>query len=335
MTATRATIGTYFLAATLAGGLAVGGGGNAYGQTPNGMPPDHASHPGHQSASQSMPAGSHPANGPDLAAELTRLKGQVAQLQATIAKHNGPAMGTPTQMPRPQMAVAGGMPQMGMMGMGGMMGGGMPATGAMPGAGAMPPGGGMGMGCCPMMGQMAGSAGMSMSALPGFPGASHIYHIGETGFFLDHPEHITLSPEQATKLAKIRDDAMQARSDFERKIAAAEEQLGQLTSSDQPSFSSIEAKTREIEKLRGDQRLAFIRAVGEAAKVLTDEQRKSLLGQLPPAPNPATGIMQPMQQQPGGSMGGGMMMDDSMPMPPAGGGQPMGGSSGGPGMGDM
>lgn len=31
-----------------------------------------------------------------------------------------------------------------------------------------------------------------------------------------------------------------------------------------------------------DQRLAFIRAVGEAAKVLTDEQRKVLLGQAKP-----------------------------------------------------
>ena len=39
----------------------------------------------------------------------------------------------------------------------------------------------------------------------------------------------------------------------------------------------------EIEKLRGDQRLAFIRAVGEAAKVLTPEQIKSLVGQSPPA----------------------------------------------------
>src|SRR5579871_1367733 len=185
-----------------------------------------------------------------------------------MAKHNGPAMGTGAQMPMPPMGMPGGMTGMG------MMGGGMPGTGAMPAAG------GMGMGCCPMMGQMAGGAGMSMSALPGFPGASHIYHIGETGFFLDHPEHITLSPDQATKLAKIRDDAMLARSDFERKITAAEEQLWQLTASDQPSFSSIEAKTREIDKLRGDERLAFIRAVGEAAKVLTDEQRKSLLGQL-------------------------------------------------------
>ena len=60
------------------------------------------------------------------------------------------------------------------------------------------------------------------------------------------------------------------RAEFERKISAAEEQLWQLTASDQPSQSSVEAKAREIERMRADERLAFIRAVGEAAKVLTD-----------------------------------------------------------------
>ncbi|RUL83577.1 periplasmic heavy metal sensor [Tautonia sociabilis] len=171
-----------------------------------------------------------------------------------------------------------------------------------------------------------------MSALPGFPGASHLYHIGATGFFLDHPEHITLSPQQAATLGKARENALRALGESARKVAAAEEQLWQLTAADQPSSASVEAKVRELEKLRGDQRLAFIRAVGEAAKVLTDEQRQALLGQLPPSPNPAAGMGQAIPQ-PGGSMGGGMMMDDdAMEMPPAGGGS-MG--AGGGGMGHM
>ena len=54
--------------------------------------------------------------------------------------------------------------------------------------------------------------------------------------------------------------------------------MWQLTAADSPDETKIEAKTREIEKLRGDQRLAFIRAVGEAAKVLTPEQQQVLLG---------------------------------------------------------
>lgn len=57
-----------------------------------------------------------------------------------------------------------------------------------------------------------------------------------------------------------------------------------LTAADQPDAAQIEAKIRALEKLRGDERLAFIRAVGEATKLLTNEQRQSLTGFTPPAP---------------------------------------------------
>jgi hypothetical protein len=124
-----------------------------------------------------------------------------------------------------------------------------------------------------------GMAGMQTpSALPGFPGASHIYHIGSTGFFLDHPEHVKLTTEQQTALNQAKEKGLLEQASFQRKIDAAEQELWTLTSSDKPNATQIDAKVREIEKLRGDQRLAFIRAVGEAGKVLTDEQRKSLLG---------------------------------------------------------
>ena len=57
--------------------------------------------------------------------------------------------------------------------------------------------------------------------------------------------------------------------------------MWQLTAADSPDSNKIEAKAREIEKVRADQRLAFIRAVGEAAKVLTPEQQQVLLGTKP------------------------------------------------------
>ena len=57
-----------------------------------------------------------------------------------------------------------------------------------------------------------------------------------------------------------------------------------LTAADQPDAAKIEAKLAAIGKLRGDERLAFIRAVGDASKILTDEQRKILTGFAPPAP---------------------------------------------------
>jgi Spy/CpxP family protein refolding chaperone len=119
------------------------------------------------------------------------------------------------------------------------------------------------------------------SALPGFPGSSHLYHIGSTGFFLDHPTHITLTSDQQMTLNRIKEKATIEQSDADRKIAESEQQMWQLTAADSPDADKIEAKAREVEKLRADQRLAFIRAVGEAAKVLTPEQQQVLLGTKP------------------------------------------------------
>ena len=145
-----------------------------------------------------------------------------------------------------------------------------------------------------MMGKMGGNMGaMEPSALPGFAGASHLYHIGATDFFLDHPQHITLSTEQQVQLSKMREQAAMAKSAADRKVDQAEEELWQLTAADKPDISKIEAKVREIEKISGDARIAFIRAVGEAAKVLTDDQRKILTGFATPAPAATPMPMQP------------------------------------------
>jgi Spy/CpxP family protein refolding chaperone len=134
------------------------------------------------------------------------------------------------------------------------------------------------------MGAMGNSPAMTDAALPGFPGASHLYHIGATGFFLDHPEHISLTTDQQVALNKIKDEASLAKSAADRNIEKAEQELAILTAADQPDIAKVEAKVREIAKMAGDQRLAFIRAVGEAAKLLTADQRKSLTGFAPPAP---------------------------------------------------
>ena len=140
------------------------------------------------------------------------------------------------------------------------------------------------------MGSMGGAKDKKMnmtSALPGFPGASHVYHIGASDFFLDHPHHITLSTEQETKLVKMKQMALTAKASGQRKIEEAEQQLWELTAADQPDAAKLEAKVREVEKLRGDQRMAFIRSVGESAQVLTDDQRKILIGQATTTTAPA------------------------------------------------
>ena len=175
-----------------------------------------------------------------------------------------------------KMGMGMGMGKMGgegKMGMGKMMGGEMGGMGKMMGGEGM-----MGMGTMGKAKHMS-MGDMSMaSSLPGFPGVSHLYHIGADGFFLDHDEHISLSANQRKKLNQIKQKAVLGGSSCDRKVEEAEQELWELTASDAPDATAIQAKVREIEKLRGEQRLAYIRAVGEAAKVLTDDQRQTLAG---------------------------------------------------------
>ena len=187
-----------------------------------------------------------------------------------------------TSMGKMGMGMMGG--EMSGMGMG-KMSGGMGASKMGQGGQAMGDMGKM-MGDEGMMGMEAmgkakrmGMGSMKMATnLPGFPGVSRLYHIGAEGFFLNHDEHISLSPNQRKKLNQIKQKALLGGSTCGRKVEEEEQQLWELTASDEPDASAIEAKVREIAKHQGDQRLAFIRAVGEAAKVLTDDQRQSLAG---------------------------------------------------------
>jgi hypothetical protein len=183
--------------------------------------------------------------------------------------------------------------------MGGMGGGAMPAGAPAAGmsGGGSPGGGGMGMmdmdktemaGMMGMMG-MGGKGGSSMaksSTMPGFPGSSHLYHIGATGFFLDHPKCIALSTEQQMMLNQVKEQAALDKASTERSVQGAEQELWTLTAADQPDNAQIEAKVAEIEKFKGDVRLRFISAVGDAANILNDGQRMSLTGFAPPVGAP-------------------------------------------------
>ena len=149
---------------------------------------------------------------------------------------------------------------------GGMqMGSGSSGGGTQSGAGGM------------RMGGPAARPGRSTSALPGVPGASHLYHIGSTGFFLDQ-SRITLTTEQQAALNRIKERAVLERSTTERTIEQAEQELWTLTGADQPDATKVQTKLKEIEQLRTNQRMAFIRSVGEASNVLTPEQRNTVLG---------------------------------------------------------
>ncbi|MBA4020674.1 MAG: hypothetical protein C0483_26235 [Pirellula sp.] len=138
-----------------------------------------------------------------------------------------------------------------------------------------------------VMGAVGGAGSMNMTGMselktassqPGIPGVSRIYHIGATGFFLDHAEHVTLSTKQQAELNVVQQKALLSQATARRKIDEAEQQLWELTGADDPDIAKIQATVEDIEKLRGGQRLALIRSVAEAARLLTEEQRAVLLG---------------------------------------------------------
>ena len=250
--------------------------------------------------------------------QVAELQAKIKQLEAALPAKSPQPTAAPT-MPgmntSPKMTPATSMPGMtpsaistpGAMGMGDMGMGGMPKT---PSNNGPMTGDGM-SGMTAMMGMMNQMMGMGamppgsqsmatsppklpQSALPGFPGVSHLYHIGSTGFFLDHAEHLNLSTDQQAALNRIKEQALAAKTSVDRQIEQAELEMATLTSVDQPDGAKIEKKVRDIEKLRTDERLAFIRAVGEAANLLTDDQRKILTGAMQsPAPLPSA-TMSPM-----------------------------------------
>ena len=116
------------------------------------------------------------------------------------------------------------------------------------------------------------------SSLPGVPGVSRLCHVGATGFFLNQPEHITLTTKQQVALNRMKQKSLLSKSTAQRKIEEAEQELWELTGADEPDAALIGAKVQAIERLRGEQRIAFIRSVAEAARMLSDEQRQRLLG---------------------------------------------------------
>lgn len=201
-----------------------------------------------------------------LTREISQFRSRITLIQAALTQDQP---GVPTALQSGGLVVA----EMGMSGAG---------SSPVMDSKAMP----MAAGCCAgMMGQMGAAqpAAAMPSALPGFPGASHLYHVGATGFFLDYSAALKLTTNQQAALNAIKEKSIASQASAQRQIDQAEQELWILTSSDQPDSLALEAKVREIENLQGEQRIAFIRAVGEAARMLTDDQRAALLGTAPVA----------------------------------------------------
>jgi len=126
-----------------------------------------------------------------------------------------------------------------------------------------------------MMGQPPAPKATSLQArdpLPGYPNAPHLYHLGEADFFLDHAQHVALSPQQSASLTAIKNRWTAQEKDIDAQISHQEQALWQATATGQPDIVSIRKKVADIEALNSQLRLAFITSVGEAVAVLTPEQ---------------------------------------------------------------
>lgn len=271
-------------------------------------------------SAQQMPMNSQPAAQTDTANQtqtlqdqVTELKEQVAKLQAALQSKAKPSTTKKKGMSSSQapMAMEDDSAEMGAMGssaspqqagsmapmkdemgeMGGSMKGGMAKRGmTMPMSDS---------GCCgmnsmgkPMGGKHAGMSGGAMSGkstgamAPGSSGSvftepPSLLHLGAKDFYLDHADHVGLTPEQRASLEKIKMSATEQKTNSQKQIDRAEAELWQLTGVDQPNTGDIDKKVQEIAKLRAEQQTAYIHSVAEAAKVLTPQQQEAIMKPMP------------------------------------------------------
>jgi Spy/CpxP family protein refolding chaperone len=96
------------------------------------------------------------------------------------------------------------------------------------------------------------------------------------GVALRHRQELSLTPQQVETLKKLGMDSRRAaiRAAADRRVAQLD--LMSLRQTDPVDLGRVEAKVREIERLRADSRLAAIRTDEQAKAQLTPEQREKL-----------------------------------------------------------
>jgi hypothetical protein len=105
---------------------------------------------------------------------------------------------------------------------------------------------------------------------------SHLYHLGAKRFYLDREKPLALSDEQSMRLTHLWEFDQEERLRFRDALTRRERELYRLTGEEAPRFPEIDGIVRDIERLRAERRLTFIRRVAEAASVLTEHQREML-----------------------------------------------------------
>jgi hypothetical protein len=95
-------------------------------------------------------------------------------------------------------------------------------------------------------------------------------------FMLRNREKLGLSAAQVKSLEQLRNDFQKESIRKDADLRVAEMDLDGLLGAEKIDMPKVEAKVREIERLRTDLRLARIRTIQKGKEVLTADQRKKL-----------------------------------------------------------
>lgn len=96
----------------------------------------------------------------------------------------------------------------------------------------------------------------------------------QISMILDRKDQLALNREQVQQLEQLRDgfDRQRIRNDADMRIVELD--IATLLDGPRVDVEKVEQKIREAEKLRGDLRIARVRAIEQAKAVLTSEQRQ-------------------------------------------------------------
>ncbi len=99
-------------------------------------------------------------------------------------------------------------------------------------------------------------------------------------YILDHRDELSLTPEQIARLEALRNDFAREQVRREADIRIAEMDLTTLMAQEMLDLSKVEAKIRDVSKLRDDLRIERLRTLEQGKAVLTADQRTKLRGML-------------------------------------------------------
>ena len=95
-------------------------------------------------------------------------------------------------------------------------------------------------------------------------------------FMLRNREKLDLSAAQVKNLEQLRNDFQKESIRKDADLRVAEMDLTNLLNGEKTDMAKAEAKVREIERMRGDLRIARIRTIEKGKEQLTADQRKKL-----------------------------------------------------------